>query len=146
MLCEPLLEWSSHPFVERPITSLLLILFLILLFYILWQLVVVQWGYPLFFIGGLILIIVQLLPYFTKTKYKIYDDRIIIQYLIIKVERRFSDFGCFYADKRGIMLSTFKSPKRLDVFRGQSLRFSVIQIERDKIVEILENKVGKNYS
>lgn len=145
MSCEPLLEWHSFPFVERPLTSFLLVMFLILLSFVLWQLAVVHWGYPLFYIGGMLLTIGSLLPYFISTKYRLFDDKIVMQYMFIKVERKLSDFGCFYADKRGIMLSTFKTPRRLDVFRGQSLRFSAQQTEKEELIKILKEKIGKIY-
>ncbi len=145
MSCEPLLEWYSLPFAERPLTSFLLILFLILLAYVLWQVAIVNWGYPVFYIGGMLLTIGSLLPYFISTRYKLFEDRIVMQYLFVKVERKLSDFGCFYADKRGIMLSTFKTPRRLDVFRGQSLRFSAQQTEKEELIRILKEKIGKMY-
>ena len=145
MSCKPLLEWESFPFVERPLTSFVLIIFLILLFFVLWKIAVVEWGYPIFYIGGMLLTIGSLLPYFISTKYRLYDDKIVMQYIFFKVERKLSDFGCFYTDKRGIMLSTFKMPRRLDVFRGQSLRFSANQIEKEELIRILKEKVGKQY-
>jgi hypothetical protein len=43
------------------------------------------------------------------------------------------------------MLSTFKMPRRLDPFRGQSLRFSKTKAEKEQLLEILRNKIGKKY-
>lgn len=145
MSCKLELEWTSYPLIERPFTSFLLVFFLLLLSLLMWQLVVVQWSYPLFYIGGMLLIIGNLLPYFTPTKYMIYDDKILIKYILIKVERKYTDFGCFYSDKRGIMLSTFKTPRRLDVFRGQSLRYSSQQSEKEMLIKLLTEKVGKQF-
>ncbi len=145
MSCKPLLEWTSFPFVERPLTSLLLILFLILISILLWQLAVATWGYHIFYVGGMLLLIGSLLPYFIPTTYQLYDDKIVARYLLIKIERKYSDFGCFFCDKRGAMLSTFKTPRRLDAFRGQSLRFSATQAEKERLIEILNEKIGKQY-
>lgn len=63
----------------------------------------------------------------------------------MKVERKYKDFGCFYSDKHGVMLSTFKTPRRLDPFRGLSVRFSKTQSEKDELLKFLENKIGKRY-
>ncbi len=145
MSCKPLLEWNSFPFVERPLISFLLMMFLILLSFLLWNLAIVQWGYPIFYIGGMLLTIGNLLPYFIQTNYSVQEEKIVIRYLFIKIERNFSDFGCFYIDKRGIMLSTFKTPRRLDPFRGQSLRLSARQTEKEQLIEILKEKIGKQY-
>ena len=100
---------------------------------------------PLFYYGGMLLLIANLLPYFILTEYELYETEIIIYYAFIKITRPYSMFGCFYRDKYGIMLSTFKMPRRLDPFRGQSLRFSKSREEIPKLVELLEEKIGKEY-
>jgi hypothetical protein len=145
MSCKPLLEWNSFPFVERPLISLLLMMFLFLLSFLLWNIAIVIWQAPIFYFGGMLLVIGSLLPYFIKTKYQLCDNSIVAQYLFIRIERKYTDFGCFYLDKRGIMLSTFKTPRRLDPFRGFSLRLSALQTEKVEAIEILTNKIGKKY-
>jgi hypothetical protein len=145
MSCEPLLEWTSFPFAERPLTSFLLVIFLVLLSFLLWNVAIVHWGYPIFYYGGMLLTIGNLLPYFIASRYQLFDEGIVIRYLFIKVERKFADFGCFYLDKRGIMLSTFKTPRRLDTFRGQSLRFSFKQQEKEELIRILQEKGLRKY-
>lgn len=145
MSCDKLLEWSSFPFIERPVISILLVLFLVALSFILWEITIVGWGYPIFYIGGMLLVIGNLLPYFINTTYSLYEDRIVIQYFVIKIVRKYNEFGCFYSDKRGIMLSTFKTPRRLDVFRGQSLRFSSTQVEKEELIRILKEYIGKQF-
>jgi len=120
-------------------------IFLIFLSFVLWNVAILQWGYPIFYIGGMLLTIGSLLPYFVSTKYQLFEDKIVMHYLFIKVERQLSDFGCFYSDKKGVMLSTFKTPRRLDVFRGQSLRFSAHQTEKDELIRLLKEHIGKQY-
>jgi len=142
---EPLLSWTSFPFIERPLTSLFLTCFLTLLGMILWYITVIEWNTPFFFFAGMILVIANLTPYFIVTKYDIYDDEVMVTYLFLKISRKFTDFGCFYKDKRGIMLSTFKVPRRLDVFRGQSLRFSKTGVEIEKLTDILKERITKQY-
>ena len=142
---EALLSWRSWPFAERPKASVLLLAFLIFLAYFLWQVAVVQWQQPWFYFLGMLLVLGNLLPYFIPTTYELFEYEIVIHYLLIRITRKYTDFGCFYSDKRGIMLSTFKLPRRLDAFRGQSLRFSKDQSEKEKLIEILTRKVGKQY-
>lgn len=142
---EPLLSWRSWPFVERPRSSALLLAFLAFLAWFLWNLAVKQWQQPWFYFLGMLLVLGNLLPYFIPTTYQLYEYEIVIHYLFLKITRRYADFGCFYSDKRGIMLSTFKLPRRLDAFRGQSLRFSKAQAEKEQLIEILNRKIGKQY-
>lgn len=143
---EPLLTWRSWPFVERPKASLLLTLFLVFLAYFLWNIVANQWdGQWGYYYIGMLLVLGSLLPYFIPTTYVMNEYDIVIHYLVIRITRKYADFGCFYADKRGIMLSTFKMPRRLDSFRGQSLRFSKDKSEKQQLIDILTRKVGKQY-
>ncbi len=142
---EPLLTWRSWPFGERPWASLLLSLFLIFLAAFLWKVAVVQWQMPYFYFLGMLLILGNLLPYFIPTTYELFEYEIVVHYSLVKITRKYPDFGCFYADKRGIMLSTFKLPRWLDRFRGQSLRFSRDQAEKPELIELLKRKVGKQY-
>ena len=143
---DPILSWKSCPFLERPYASILLVSFLFLVAVLLYGITIIQWCYPIFYYGGMLLLILNLLPYFIVTEYRFYESGIEITYMrIVKINRKYGDFGCFYQDKHGIMLSTFKMPRRLDSFRGQSLRFSVDKSERAKLIEILLEKVGKQY-
>ncbi|HNW24165.1 MAG TPA: hypothetical protein PKI37_01770 [Candidatus Cloacimonas sp.] len=145
MLPEPILKWKSWPLVERPWTSLVLILFLLILSFLLYYIAVISWQQPFYYILGMLLVLGNLLPYFILTEYELYEDRVQVRYLFLKVSRPFSDFGCFYEDKRGIMLSTFTAPRRLDAFRGLSLRFSADKKEREQLIFILMQKIGKKY-
>jgi hypothetical protein len=145
MLSEPRLEWQSHPFLEKPATSALLVGFLLLLNWILWQTAVVRWHMPFYYYLGMLLVDGNLLPYFIVTRYLFFEDHFIVYYWIIKIQRKYSDFGCYYADKNGITLSTFKLPRRLDPFRGQSLRFSKSRAELPELTELLNKKIGKKY-
>lgn len=140
-----LLYWKSWPFAERPLPSFMLILFLLLLNILLYWISVVNWMTPFYFIAGSLLVIINLLPYFIITEYWLMDTEIKIRYLFVNISRPYSDFGCFYQDKRGVMLSTFVRPRRLDPFRGLSLRFSKDQSEKEELINILKEKIGKEY-
>ncbi|MBP7309942.1 MAG: hypothetical protein KA984_01490 [Candidatus Cloacimonetes bacterium] len=145
MLREPILKWKSWPFIERPLTSLVLVLFLCLLALIVYKIAVIGWQQPIYYIIGMLLVIANLVPYFIQTEYELYDDVYLARYLFLKISRPYSDFGCFYLDKRGIMLSTFKMPRRLDAFRGQSLRFSKTHEEKEAVLAFLKSKIAKQY-
>jgi len=130
---------------ERPLSSVALVIFLSGLAWFLHWLTVVNWQQPLYYYLGMGLVLINLLPYFVLTEYELYEDKILIRYLFFKVSRPYTDFGCYYQDKRGIMLSTFKLPRRLDAFRGQSLRFSAKAEEKEELNRILSEKIGKKY-
>jgi hypothetical protein len=121
------------------------VIFLLFLGIVLFRITVVAWAQPLYYYVGMFLVIINLLPYFIQTEYELYEERFLVRYVFIKVSRPYTDFSCFYQDKRGIMLSTFKMPRRLDAFRGQSFRFSKDRSEEEALTEILNNKIGKKF-
>ncbi|HPS38065.1 MAG TPA: hypothetical protein PL124_01490 [Candidatus Cloacimonadota bacterium] len=145
MLPKPLLSWKSVPFIERPYTTMALVSFLLLLSVLLYKITIMQWHTPFYYVIGMLLVIINLTPYFITTEYAMFEHEIVIKYAFMRITRKYADFGCFYKDKRGIMLSTFKLPRRLDSFRGQSLRFSKSQEEVPELIELLTRKVGKQY-
>ncbi|HHV36882.1 MAG TPA: hypothetical protein GXX77_03475 [Candidatus Cloacimonetes bacterium] len=140
-----LLYWKSWPFAERPLPSALLIIFLIFLNFLLYWIAVLNWEMPFYFFAGNLLVILNLAPYFIVTEYWLLETEVKVRYIFITIRRPYSDFGCFYMDKRGVMLSTFVRPRRLDPFRGLSLRFSKTQEEKAEMVEILKEKIGKEF-
>ena len=142
---KPKLSWTSHPFIDFPITSLVLIIIIIVIAIVLWKVAVVTWDMPLFYYLGFVIFVFSMITYFIPTRYEFYEMKIVIYYAMIKVERRYTDFKCFYADKKGIMLGTFRKPRKLDSFRGQSIRFSKHQTEKEDLIKLLEQKIGNKY-
>ena len=142
---KPKLSWTSHPFVDFPLTSIFLVIILIILAIILWKIAVVIWDMPLFYYLGFAIFVFSMITYFIPTRYEFFETKIVIYYAIIKVERHYSDFKCFYSDKKGIMLGTFMKPRKLDSFRGQSIRFSKLQTEKEDLIKLLEKKIGNQY-
>ena len=142
---KPKLSWTSHPFVDFPLTSIFLVIILIILAIILWKIAVVIWDMPLFYYLGFAIFVFSMITYFIPTRYDFYEMKIVIYYAMIKIERNYSDFKCFYSDKKGIMLGTFMKPRKLDSFRGQSIRFSKLQTEKEDLIKLLEKKIGNQY-
>jgi hypothetical protein len=138
----PLLEWESFPLRENPKKSVFLVLFLLSMFFFLWFLTIKLWEMPLFFLLGIAFLLFDLLPYFIPTRYLMQENKIVIYYLFIRIEKRYEDFGCFYADEKGVMLGTFVRPRWLDKYRGQSLRYSHNQSEKEALLQLLEKKIG----
>jgi len=138
----PLFQWTSFPFMDTPYKSVMLCAIIALIAYILWQLTIVKWEQPLYYVLGILMLMIGIIPYFIPTSYFFYEEGFLVQYPLVKVQKKYTDFGCFYADKLGIMLSTYKMPRRMDTFRGQSIRFSKTASERTEILEFLRGKIG----
>jgi len=139
------LKWTSHPLVDFPISSILLVFVILLVSIFLYRMTFISWEAPLYFYLGMLFFIGSLISWFIPTTYEISDQGITIHYSIIKVNRKWEEFNCWYADKKGVLLSTFHMPRRLDSFRGQSLRFSKTKEEKEILFSILEEYAGKRY-
>lgn len=138
---KPIFSWISFPIVEFPIKTLF-----VFAFFILAAVFVFTITHNLFWvILSLFFLFSSLFSYFVPTYYEFYDDFVFIKVLLFKRERKYSEFKCFYADKKGVMLSTFARPRGLDRFRGQSIRFTKEQKEREDILNFLEEKIGNRF-
>jgi len=138
---KPVFKWKSFPFKEFPLNSIFLILFFILVGYFVFTVT----KSPFWVILSVIFLFGSLFPYFITTKYSFYEDYLVVSYIGFKNKNLYSKYKCFYADKKGIMLSTFEKPRGLDRFRGQSIRFTKNQTEREEIMEFLDNKIKNRY-
>jgi hypothetical protein len=139
----PKLEWWSLPIRDYKGTFIALTIFFAIFSYGLWQLCTVTWKMPTLFYLGMLVIFLDLLPAYIPTRYRVFEDRVEVTYFVISASRYFKDFHCWYADKRGVMLGTFRRPGRLDRFRGQSIRFSKSQEEKTVLFEVLRAKIGE---
>jgi len=126
---KPIYKWISFPLLNFPYRQLSFLLFL------LFSSSICLHDYTKFLLGSTFygFPFSSLFSFFVPTYYKFYDDHVFVKLLVFKRERKYNEFKCFYADKKGVMLSTFNRPRGLDRFRGQSIRFTKAQDEREQI-------------
>lgn len=111
---ENTIKWTSHPLVERPITSIAVILFIGFVVFIV-RLLLETWIYAIL---SLFLIITSLAKYFFPTHYELTPEGIRIESWFSTQQKEWSAFKTFYKSSRGIVLSPFEQPSRLDSYRG----------------------------
>lgn len=133
--------WISFPFVEFPLSAALVLAFFVLAAVFVYSITLNLYWVLL----SMVFLFSSLFSFFVPTYYEFYDEHIFVKVLVFKRERKYNEFKCFYADKKGVMLSTFNRPRGLDRFRGQSVRFTKAQDEKEKIIEFLNEKIGNKY-
>ena len=128
------LTWISHPLVERPLTSTALIGFIIGL------LIVIKISFEAWFwvIFSVIVLCLSLARYFFPTRYELTGDKVAIKLLMVKQSRPWSYFKTFYKSARGVVLSPFPKPSRLDTYRGFHL---LCYQNRDEVLEFVSTKL-----
>jgi len=138
---KPIYTWISFPFVEFPLSSALVLAFFVLAAVFVYS-VTLNFFWVLL---SMIFLFSSLFSFFVLTYYEFFDDHVFVKVLFFKRERKYTEFKCFYADKKGVMLSTFNRPRGLDRFRGQSIRFTKKQGEKEQIMEFLNEKIGNKF-
>jgi len=132
----PTLSWCSFPFLEKRWQGISVIIFILAVLAGIWF-----WTYEWYMValGGLFLF-GSLASYFLPTKYTLSDDGAEFKRLGRAVKRGWGEFRSFYADKRGLMLSTFDRASRMDAFRGMNIHFSG---NRDAVIAYVEKHLPR---
>lgn len=130
------LQWVSHPLIERPVVSAVIILFVIFLLVVVRILFEDWWWSAL----ALFFLITSLAQYFFPTRYELDDEGITIKFLFTKKRRPWSEFRTFYKSARGVVLSPFLKPSRLDIYRGIHI---LCNNNRDEVIRFVSTKLKK---
>lgn len=129
-----LLSWSSHPAKSRPVTTILVLIFLLVLLVIVYVLTFS----PFFTAAAGLILWGSLSQFFLSTTFELTDSRVRVKYVVNKVEKEWSQYRSYYPDKNGVLLSPFVRPSRLENFRGLFLRFNA---NRDQVMDIVRSKI-----
>lgn len=95
-------------------------------------------GAPLGILAALLLL-GSLWPFFMPTTYRLTNEGIEQKRWPTTQKRSWSYFRRFEVDPRGILVSPFKTPSRLDSFRGMYL---LTTEDRAELISIIEERVG----
>jgi hypothetical protein len=114
------LSWTSHPARERPLTAVLVSVFIIMVMVVVYY--VMDRSLFMMIVAGLIFTL-SLSTFYFPTVYTIDEKNVKIKYRFSVKERNLSAFRQYYPDSHGILLSPFLSPSRLENFRGFYLRY-----------------------
>jgi len=112
-----LLRWQVHPARESGLKALLLCLFLLAV------LCAVQVVYQKVFwtVLSALLLTSSLAGFFLPTRYEMDSSGVTVSRLWFRHHQRWDRFRSFCIDKRGVLLSPFDRPNRLENYRGSFL-------------------------
>ena len=133
------LKWSSHPVKKKILVSILVVLFLFLV----WLVVYVTTSSPLLTGLAVIIMLGSLSSFFLPTDYELDQKKVKIRFFFTNREREWSAFRSFYVDKNGVLLSPFAKRSRLENFRGVYVRFGQ---NKDQVVGFVRSKIEKKES
>ena len=80
----------------------------------------------------------SLCPFYTPTRYVLSEEEVVVQRPFHTVRRKWSDVRRYVRDERGVLLSPYPRPSRMDAFRGVYLMFGGNEHE---VMEFIERKL-----
>ena len=125
----------SWPLVERPARSVLAVLIIVAAAAAVYAL---ARNVALTVLGALVLV-ASLHGHVLPRRYALDEEGVSVWVMGMKKTRAWGYFRSYYADRMGIMLSTFTYPSRLDPFRGLGLRFA--GGNRDDVIAFIRGKL-----
>ena len=132
---EVVIRWSTHPVKRSSKISILVILFL----FVVWFLVYLTTFSLLLTILSVVIMLGSLSPFFLPTYYELDDEKIKVRFFFNTKEKEWSMFRSFYVDKNGVLLSPFERPSRLENFRGLYIRLNQ---NENEVVDFVKSKIN----
>jgi len=130
------LTWVSHPVKRNLRNSILLSLFLV----ILWAIVYIITDSVLFLVLSVVIMLGSLSPFYLPTRYELTEDKVKVNYVFHSMEKSWTSYRSYYPDKNGVLLSPFPRPSRLESFRGVYIRFAG---NKEEVLGFIKGKMEK---
>ena len=130
------LEWTVHPLKANWKVSTVLIIFLIALC----MAIYFSFNSLTFLIFSVVFLIGSLSSFFLPTTYTLQDDCIIVKTIFRRSSRQWASFKRYYPEKKGVFLSPFPHPTRLENFRGLYVRFNN---NKTDVINFIKPKIGE---
>lgn len=125
------LTWVSHPAKLRPLATVVVAVFILLMFWIVFALT--QSGLMVLLTGAIF--VGALWTFFFPTRYDLNKSKVKVQFTFSTREKDMTSFRSYYPDKNGVLLSPFVKPSRLENFRGLYLRYHQNKDEVDAFIK-----------
>jgi hypothetical protein len=131
------LEWSVFPFAEDTRRSAVVVLIIVGVG------VAVQMAFKDNFLTVLsvVILVVSLHTFFSRTTYRLAEDGVTVTRVGVKTFKAWSAFKRYVADSKGVTLSPFAKPSRLDPFRSIRLLFGG---NKDEVVAFISERIGRD--
>ncbi|MFZ1947640.1 MAG: hypothetical protein WAW06_08840 [bacterium] len=131
---EDRLEWSVWPWKEnvgRTVLVICVIMAVGVVVALLFQ--AVFWG-----VFSVLILFASLHTYFTRTTYRLDSEQVTVRSSVGTAVKKWSTFKRYYADRKGVTLSPFARPSRLEPFRSTRLLYGS---NRDEVVAFVSKRI-----
>jgi hypothetical protein len=131
---EAYLEWSVFPFLENLRRSVIVVMIMAAVA----ALVYLAFRDIFLVVLSMAILFASLHAYFTRTRYRLDSSGVTVRTLSVKTAKPWSHFKRYYADDRGITLSPFAGPSRLEPFRSVRLLYGG---NKDEVVAFVSKRI-----
>ncbi|UCE65615.1 MAG: hypothetical protein JSU85_12210 [Candidatus Zixiibacteriota bacterium] len=116
--------------------AVFVLIFILIIFYFVYEIT----KEPFMVVIAALIFLVSLTTFFFPTTYTVDEKKVKLKYLFTLKERNLSAFRSVFPGRRGILLSPYLGPTRLENFRGFYLRYGRDNKEEvDKVLaELIE--------
>ena len=129
------MEWTVHPVKRRPVVSVVVTVFIVLVAVI----VYVQLESPWFAALALIVLFASLAKFYFPTSYRLDEHGVTIRTRTQTLKKGWHLYRSFYPDKNGVFLSPFVERSRLENFRGLYL---MCEGNHDQVAAFVREHIG----
>jgi hypothetical protein len=131
------LEWSVWPWKESTRRTVIVVAVITAVGVAAWFLFqAVFWG-----IFAIAILFASLHTYFSRTTYRLDDQQVIVRSSVGTVAKKWAVFKRYYVDKKGVTLSPFARPSRLEPFRSTRLLYGG---NRDAVVAFVSARIDRD--
>lgn len=113
------MQWTCHPVKRKPLVSALVTLFIAAI----GVLIYLMTESHMFTMLGMIIMLASLAKFYFPTSFKLSDRGVTVKTTTQSLFKEWKIYRSCYPDKKGILLSPFVEPSRLENFRGLYIMF-----------------------
>jgi hypothetical protein len=133
------LEWVCHPVRRRPLVSVAVTAFIVLVGVV----VYLASSSNAITVLALVVLLVSLAKFYFPTVYQLNEKGVIVKTTTQKIFKEWSMYRSCYPDKNGILLSPFARPTRLENFRGLYVMFAG---NAEQVTAFVKKRIGSKDS
>jgi hypothetical protein len=132
----PRLEWTVHPVKRQPWVSAAVSAFVILV-----VILVHSWMQShLFTLLAMLVMLGSLAKFYFPTHYQMNDKSVTVKTTTQTLVKEWKLYRSCYPDKKGILLSPFATPTRLENFRGLYIMF---EKNNDQVTAFVKDRIAR---
>ena len=132
-----ILDWTCHPAKRNKKITVAVSVFIIILVAVVYYATFSVW----FTILGFLILTGSLAGFYFPSHYRFTENKIIVRTTMQTLEKKWSQYRSYYADKNGVLLSPFARPSRLENFRGVYIKF---WNNKDEVLAIVKDKIKRD--